>query len=210
MDHHCPWIYNCVGFKNHKYFYLLLVYSCAACHYITWTMLESVTDSVGQTLPFTSMFVLLFGETLAAFLGILVTGFLAFHTWLVLKGMTTIEFCEKRKAAARGSRSSYDRGFVGNVRAVLGDSPLLWFLPVSPPSGRGLYFAEEDYLLGRDLEGPVVTKHRAGNPRSQRAEGEPGENAAGSFAYGAADEGPLRPPLQWTRPLRQAKDAICP
>jgi len=154
MDHHCPWIYNCVGFRNHKYFFLLLVYSMAACHFITWTMLESVMASIDTTMPFASMFAILFGETLAAFLGILVTVFLGFHIYLTMKGMTTIEFCEKTKTKdGKGSRSPYDRGIAGNIRSVLGDNPLFWCLPMSPPSGRGLYYTEEDARLGRDLEG---------------------------------------------------------
>jgi palmitoyltransferase len=31
MDHHCPWINNCVGHFNHRYFYLLIFYISIAC-----------------------------------------------------------------------------------------------------------------------------------------------------------------------------------
>jgi palmitoyltransferase len=38
MDHHCPWINNCVGFWNRKYFMLLLIYVLITTYYVLITM----------------------------------------------------------------------------------------------------------------------------------------------------------------------------
>jgi len=157
MDHHCPWIYNCVGFHNYKYFFLLLFYSVADLHLIAWTMFESVMRSWDINTPFLTMFFCLFGETLSNFLGMLITAFFVFHIWLMLRSMTTIEFCEKKMP--KGGKetqdvgSVYDLGCYGNIRNVLGPNPLTWFIPVETGIGDGLNYVTSETRLTKDMEG---------------------------------------------------------
>merc|ERR1719245_285719 len=110
-------------------------------------MIESVKGSVDSNKPFMTMFLLLFGETLAAFIGILVTAFFCFHIWLTLKAMTTIEFCEKSLKKTGYDSSVYDHGVFGNIQGVLGENTMLWLMPTSTPVGNGLDFlADADSL----------------------------------------------------------------
>jgi hypothetical protein len=166
MDHHCPWIYNCVGFYNYKYFFLLIMYSALACQFIFLTMHTSVWKAFWDDVDLLPMFLLVFGQTLSFFLTILLSSFWAFHVWLVSRSMTTIEFCEKNTVHKKEQdeagwccdssyvESPYDIGAMRNFRNVLGKNPLFWLLPVWTVPGNGLsYETEETPVLGSARRG---------------------------------------------------------
>lgn len=148
MDHHCPWVFNCIGFRNHKYFFLLLVYSVADLLYIGICMFETVWWSTRIDVSVWLMVALIIGEVLSSLLLVLAFLFLSFHTWLMLKAMSTVEFCEKAMKNTSYDSSIYSLIFYNNVCNVLGPNPLLWFLPVSMPLGDGLVWVTSSGSTG--------------------------------------------------------------
>jgi len=190
MDHHCPWIYNCVGFGNYKFFFLLLFYTALDTHLIMWTMTETVKRCIDDVnTPFHTMFIVFFTETLTSFLAALVSAFFTFHIVLMMKAMTTIEFCEKRMPK-RGSdpkmvqTSVYHLGAWGNIRAILGNNVLLWAFPCARPPGDGLYFMSDDTRLTADLESGKGTRLRS-HQRTQRTVRTPRGTSLNPGSYGS-------------------------
>lgn len=146
MDHHCPWINNCVGERNQKYFLQFLIYVGSLALYsvflivISWVYpCEECLSDITQTQARMLHSVLLLLES--ALFGLFVIAIMVDQMHAILYDETAVEAIQ-----SKGSYRSY-RPKLTLLAEVCGRGhPVLWLLPCT-----GLNRKHDVPLLSHDV-----------------------------------------------------------
>lgn len=95
FDHHCPWIGNCVGKKNYKYFFCFLISLSILLIIVMAQIVLTIIAVFKEEEPFIPKLVINFilGVLTLVSMGFVYT-LLGFHLYLTKKNETTNEFCK--------------------------------------------------------------------------------------------------------------------
>ncbi|KAJ8971879.1 hypothetical protein NQ314_000492 [Rhamnusium bicolor] len=118
FDHHCPWVGNCVGRRNYRYFYMFIVslaflavfiFACAVAHLILITKDDrQFLDAVKESPPSVIVAIICFFSVWS------ILGLAGFHTYLTTSNQTTNEDIKGSFTSKRG-QESFNPYSQGNV-----------------------------------------------------------------------------------------------
>jgi palmitoyltransferase ZDHHC2/15/20 len=125
MDHHCPFVGNCVGIGNHKLFWNFLLYASLGASQVGLSLLFLMPGSYQERLKQLSEDQLQFlvGCFSLAF-GFATSILLISTTKMLCKNRTTIE------DSPLAVHNPFEKGIIGNLKEVLGTKWWLWLVPM--------------------------------------------------------------------------------
>ncbi|KAM7290860.1 palmitoyltransferase ZDHHC20-B isoform X1 [Ixodes scapularis] len=143
MDHHCPWVNNCVSFTNYKHFILFLAYSLIYCLFVAattlqyfikfWTVSRNDLEGWGR-------FHILFLFFVAFMFAISLVSLFGYHIYLVMVNRSTLEAFRPPIFRTGPDKYGFSLGRQANVAEVFGDNKRLWVLPVFSSLGDGVTY----------------------------------------------------------------------